>query len=124
MDSLRRSVRVRAQGGEAVSIMTKAQTRAQNRYNLRSSGSGNALLKNFPYSRLTIQEIDSLFWAYQIKLGRDDLSMSSIIQAIKSLDRVDFDILINQAIHALKRQSDSSRCLILDQDDSGVLTIL
>ena len=51
MDSIRRSVRIRAQGGEAVPVLTKAQTRVQNRYNLRSAGKGNALLQNHPFRR-------------------------------------------------------------------------
>lgn len=121
MDSLRRSVRIRAQGGEAVPIMTKAQEVAQKRYHLRSGGKGNALLHNHPYARLTVKEVTSLFRAYHIQLGINDLNTPQIIQAIKILDRSDFDRMINQALDTLKSKDDTY-CLVLDIDTSGVLT--
>lgn len=121
MDSLRRSVRIRAQGAEDIPVLAKAQGIVQRRYNLRSGSKGNALLQNHPYARLTVKEISSLFRAYQIQLGVNDTHASTIIQAIKMLDRSDFDRMIHQALDALKAQSDNF-CLVLDLDASGQLS--
>lgn len=121
MDSLRRSVRIRAQGVEDVPVLAKAQGIVHRRYNLRSGSKVNALLQNHPYARLTVKEISSLFRAYQIQLGINDTHASTIIQAIKMLDRSDFDRMIHQALDALKAQSDNF-CLVLDLDASGQLS--
>lgn len=120
MDSLRRSVRVRAQGNEVVPAMTKVQDRVHNIYNLRSSGKCNVLVRNHPYSRLTVKEVAELFRAYQIKIGFNELNAPKIIQAIKNLYKSDFDCMINKALDTLKGQSDNF-CLILDHDASGAL---
>lgn len=123
MDSLRRNVRIRAQGDEDVPVLEKAQGIVQRRYNLRSGSKGNALLQNHPYARLTIKEISSLFRAYQIQLGINETHSSTIIQAIKLLDRSDFDRMLNQALDVLKTQSDTY-CLVLDLDESGTIRFL
>lgn len=121
MDSIRRSVRVRAQRGEGISMLNKAQAVAQKRYNLRSGGKGNALIHNHPYSRLTVKEISALFRAYHIQLGINELRTCQIIQAIKTLGRSDFDRMITQALDTLKSKDDSF-CLVLDLDSDGGLT--
>lgn len=123
MDSLCHNVRIQAQGGEAIPFLTKAQARVHIRYNLRSARKGNALLQNHSYNRLTVKEVASLFREYQIKLSISDLNTTTIIQAIKSLNRYDFDRLIHQALDTLKTQADRY-CLVLDLDDSGALKFL
>lgn len=120
LDSIRRSVRIKAQSDADAPILTKATAQVQARYNLRSASKGNVLINNYPYSRLTTHEVANLFRAYRISLGIDTLQTPAIIRAIRELSRADFDSLITQALESLKQQSDSY-CLVLDQDDVGNL---
>lgn len=92
----------------------------QAKYNLRSANKDLPLLSNFPYSRLTEEEVASLFRAYNTRLGIDTLQIIDIFKAIKQLDRSDFDKLMKQGFDSLKAQ-DSNYCLVLDQDDQGGL---
>ena len=118
----RRSVRIKSQGADTVPVMTRATTRVQSRYNLRSAVKGNSLLSNFPYNRLTNEEILELFRAYHITLGCSELSAVDIIQALKHLDRQSFDILIRQAFSIL-RDHGSEHALRIVKDDQGHLVV-
>lgn len=86
MANLRRSVRIKSQGNEAVPMLAKAQGRVQSKYNLRSVAKCISLLSSFPYSRLTEEKVSSLFKAHNIRLGIDTLQYVDIIRAIKNLD--------------------------------------
>lgn len=123
LDNLRRSVRIRAQSNPDASIVEKAQEIVAARYNLRGSTRGILLLSCFPYSRLTEEEIAELFRAYHIRLGVNDLNTTQVVQAIRMLDRKQFEDLLRQVFESL-RSHNSDYCLILDQDEQGCLNIL
>lgn len=95
--SLKRSVRVRATGDDGTDMLTKAQKRVQSSYNLRSGKKDIPLILNFPYTRLTVREVEMLFRAYNIRLGLNELNAGDIIKNIQTLDRANFEDLINQA---------------------------
>lgn len=120
--SLRRSVRVRATGDDGTDMLTKAQKRVQSSYNLRSGKKGIPLILNFSYTRLIVREVEILFRAYNIRLGLNELHAGDIIRNIQTLDRANFEDLINQAFAKLKSHN-SDHCLILDQDAQGILRI-
>lgn len=58
--TLRKSLRIQVQGG-STSVLSKAKKRARGRDSGASGSSGMTLIRNFPYSRLTIEQIDDLF---------------------------------------------------------------
>lgn len=94
-------------------MLTRAANRAQSRYNLRSASKGNSLLQSFPYSRLTSDEVLALFQAYSITLGTDSLDAVGVVEALKQLDRADFDNLLMQAFSTLKHQGSAHRLSIV-----------
>lgn len=103
-------------------MLARATDRVHNRYNLRSASRGNSLLNNFPYNRLTSDEIVALFQAYHITLGCGAVTAVEIIQALQQLDRQQFDSLIMQAFSVLKTQG-SEHALRIGKNDQGLLVV-
>lgn len=88
----RRSLRVFTQG-----VPEPTLTKAVKRKTTTVSSSGMALVTSFPYTRLTLEQIESLFQVYQLNLGRTVEERRHIISLLQTMNRNDFE----QAIKAL-----------------------
>lgn len=86
----RRSLRVITQG-EPASTMTKAVKRKGVNH---ATPAGIPLINNFPYSRLTLDQIDALFQVYQINLGDTVEDRQLMIAMIQTIDRPQFELAI------------------------------
>lgn len=85
----RRSLRVITQG-EPASTMTKAVKRK----GAAAPTTGLPLVTNFPYHRLTLDQIESLFQVYQITLGTTVDERKVLITMIQNMDRAQFETAI------------------------------
>jgi hypothetical protein len=63
------------------------------------------LLDNFPYSRLTVDEVSELFRSYRIFFGDNDTHRDLILTTIQSSSRQCFENTIRQVIEKSKDNS-------------------
>ena len=75
--------------------------RAQKRKAEGSSASGgNPLLDNFPYLRLTHDQVEHLFRIYNIVLGNSPQDRDVLIPAIQNMDRAQFESVLQSLHHS------------------------
>lgn len=110
----RKSLRLQVQ--PPVSILGKAKKRAREKGEGSSSEAGIPLLTSFPYNRLTIEQIDSLFKIYNIQLGTDPQHMADIIKAFQIMDRTKFESVIRQLLDQTKHISSIDQVIIQNTD--------
>lgn len=94
-------MRIHAQGG-AGSILGKAKKRAREKAEDSTSQTGIPLVINFPFRRLTVEQIDELFQVYHIHLGYTPEDKAEIITALQSMDRDKYELLIRDLLNKTK----------------------
>lgn len=72
------------------------------------------IISRFPYTRLTVDQIISLFQVYQIKLGNCIEDSHLIIHSIRNMDRSNFQSTITQLLSSV-RDTQQVATLSLDQ---------
>lgn len=113
--SMRKSLRIQAQADPS-STLTKAKTRARNKEIGSCSKSGIPLINNFPYQRLTFEQVRDLFRVYKIQLGSTADEATTIIKNIQRSNRASLE----QYLYALVDKSkklDDSHMLVLHNTD-------
>lgn len=116
----RKSLRLRVQGAP-VSVLTKAKKRARTK-EVGDSSSGSAgipLITNFPYNRLTIQQIVDLFRVYQIQLGATSQDQHTIIQALRDLGRPQFEKVIETIMSQTKSINNNDLIVLRNIETKG-----
>lgn len=108
----RKSLRITVQGGP-VSILGRAQKRARERGESSHSTSGIPLVSNFPFRRLSVEQIHDLFSVYHIQLGTNRQDSFHIISAIQQLERSQFETYIKLL---LQKAKDMSRVVVNSSD--------
>lgn len=113
---LQRSLRMQAQEDQGT-VLQKAQRRKQGEGS--SSSSYLLIISRFPYTRLIVDQIISLFQVYQIKLGNCIEDSHLIINSIRNMDRSRFQSTITQLISSVR---DSQQVATLSLDQLGLET--
>ena len=116
---MRKSLRIQAQADPS-STLTKAKKRARNKDAGNHSGTGIPLVTNFPYQRLTLEQISNLFRIYKIQLGKDADEATTMIQNIQKLRRASFETYLHSLIDKSKTL-DTSQVLVLTPNDLPVI---
>lgn len=113
--SMRKSLRIQAQADPS-STLTKAKKRARTKDASSSRNPGMPLIDNFPYNRLTLDQVKDLFSVYKIQLGHNADEASSIIHDIQQLNRSIFETFIKDVIDKSKIL-DTTQNVILATND-------
>lgn len=101
------------------SILAKAQKVAQAKSTLTAPASaGIPLVNNFPFLRLTDEEVEDLFQVYKISFGTSQISKPDLIRAIQNMSRVAFDDLIRQ-VFTHQKNSAQDQQVVLTQNELG-----
>lgn len=113
----RKSLRIQAQVGPET-VLTKAKKRArENGEGSSSTNTGNPLVINFPFRRLTIEQVVELFKVYHIQIGSNDETRVQLISAIQHMDRASFETVITDLMHRTKSVS-QNQLVVVDSLDS------
>lgn len=78
-------------------------------------------MDNFPFLRLTEQEIYDLFRVYRIVLGQTIEQRDQIIKHLSKLDRVTFEEFLNGIVNKSKQNSYELVILNAVESDEGIL---
>ncbi|KAF3325449.1 Cellular nucleic acid-binding protein [Carex littledalei] len=112
--SLRKSLRIQAQADPS-STLTKAKKRAIAKDTGSSSHAGMPLIQNYPFHRLTIEQVSELFQVYNIQLGHSADEAKQIISLLQHMNRPSFEIIVHSLLNRSKQISTPSP-LVLDMD--------
>lgn len=119
----RKSLRIQSQPGPT-SVLTKAKKRAREKGDSSVTGAGIPLITNFPFNRLTTDQVVDLFRVYQIQLGHNSGDQILLINAIKHMDRSRFEILVKELIFRTKATSSDKFVVVDNVDIIGVVPSL
>lgn len=114
---VRRSLCMQAQW-DTDSVLKKAQKRKQGEGS--SSLAGMSLVSSFLYSRLTLEQIISLFEVYQIRLGNSLDDSKSIITGIQHMDRSRFEVLIKHVMCVTRDTQQSTTLSLVDLENDSL----
>lgn len=117
--SVRKSLRIQAQADPS-STLTKAKRRLRAKAEGSISATGMPLIHNFPFHRLTVEQVDALFKVYRIQLGNSTQDQLTIIQHIQSMARVSFETIIHMLIDQSKGLPESQLLIV---DEQSLLSI-
>ena len=108
---MRKSLRLQAQADPS-SALSKAKKRAKAKAQGSKSATGNPLLRNFPYNRLTLEQVQALFGIYNIQLGANADEAAHIIHRIQQQDRTSFEEIVLDLLDKTKTLDSSSPVIL------------
>jgi hypothetical protein len=108
---IRRSIRLKVKGLQG-SSKVKAQLAL-----------GSALLAQFPFGRLTNDEVADLFRTYRVKLGSNIEQRDAIIQNIRNMQRDSFNSVMEHLIARSKSNTFEMVTVVFMDSPQGTLDI-